>query len=73
MYTCWLTHALNCSLKVYTLGGAVSDEIKGLDLINVTKIEGIYRKLHTKSDYVVELSGTFDNNFAMTILNGFAL
>ncbi len=65
MYTCWLTHALNCSLKVYTLGGAVSDEIKGLDLINVTKIEGIYRKLHTKSDYVVELSGTFDNNFAL--------
>ncbi|MFM4719740.1 stealth conserved region 3 domain-containing protein [Aeromonas bivalvium] len=67
MYACWLTHAFNYSLKVYTLGGAISQEIKGLDLLNIGKVEGLYKKLHTKSDYVLEMSGTFDNNFALHI------
>lgn len=67
MYVCWLSHALNCSLKIYTLGGAISDEINGLDLINISKIESLYKRLHAKSDYVIELSGTFDNNFALHV------
>lgn len=61
----WITHAMNNSLRIYTLGGAVAIDMHGLDLLNPRKIESIYKRIHNKTDYVIESLGTFDNNFSL--------
>ena len=66
-YICWLTHGFNRELKIYTLEGALLLDLKGSDLISVNKIESIYKKIHKKTDYVIDMSGAFDNNFSLHV------
>ncbi|MCL6270768.1 stealth conserved region 3 domain-containing protein [Sansalvadorimonas sp. 2012CJ34-2] len=63
-YVCWLAHGFGCEVRLYTLGGAVDISIKGSDLLNINKIEGVFSEFYKKSDYVVEIVGEFENNFA---------
>jgi hypothetical protein len=64
IFTLWIAHGFKSEVKIYTLGGEFQAIIAGTELLNPKKAEWIFSKIYKKSDFVIELLGEFDNNFA---------
>lgn len=64
LFTQWITYSFKCDLRIYTLGGSLDLTLKGIELLDIKKATSLFSKLRSKPDFVLELLGSFDNNFA---------
>lgn len=62
-----IAQSFKCMLRIYTLAGGLDITLKESELLVPGKAEWIYSKISQKPDFVIELVGQFDNNFACHI------
>ena len=66
-YVCWISYGFGSVVRLYSLGGGSEFEISKEKLLSINFISSIYKELRKKPDFVVELIGEFENNFAAHI------
>lgn len=63
-YAFWVAHGFSAEVKVYALGGAVNIHVDRSSLLSMQQVTRVYAEIKNKPDFVLEIIGEFDNNFA---------